>query len=189
MGNTRILQPAFIVTDSLKRRFMRNVRLPSIDAPDLCHLWTGAGRGAGYGAFKHQGRVTDAHVFAWRLANGGAPVPVGQLVMHSCDVKLCVRPEHLMLGTHSQNMSGVRMQSTDIALCEFGESRTHGAGSVYLNAASGRWVARLSFRDGQRVEFSDRCQRMVHDKLEAFKRQLIAEDITTLDELPEAFRS
>ena len=36
------------------------------------------------------------------MANG--PIPVGQHVLHACDVPLCVRPDHLFLGTHRQNM-------------------------------------------------------------------------------------
>lgn len=39
--------------------------------------------------------------FAWEIMNG--PIPPGMCVLHKCDVPQCVRPEHLWLGTKSQN--------------------------------------------------------------------------------------
>ncbi len=42
-----------------------------------------------------------AHRFAWMLCNG--KIPDGKLIMHTCDVPLCVNPTHLMLGTHLDN--------------------------------------------------------------------------------------
>ncbi len=44
----------------------------------------------------------DAHRFSWALHFG--PIPAGAHVLHHCDTRLCVRPEHLFLGTHSDNM-------------------------------------------------------------------------------------
>jgi len=39
---------------------------------------------------------------AWILTNG--PIPDGLWVLHRCDVKLCVRPDHLFLGDPSANV-------------------------------------------------------------------------------------
>jgi hypothetical protein len=33
------------------------------------------------------------------------PVPDGLFVLHRCDVKSCVRPEHLWVGTQAENMA------------------------------------------------------------------------------------
>lgn len=98
--STRTLHPAFIVTDSLKQRFFAK----TIEASSGCLIWTGAIQRHSYGAFKIRYEKIDAHVASWRIANGGQPVPLGQLVMHKCDFRMCVNPEHLQLGTVSQNM-------------------------------------------------------------------------------------
>lgn len=98
--STRVLHAAFIVTDSLKERFFAK----TIQASSGCMIWTGAVQRHSYGAFKIGHEKIDAHVASWRIANGGQPVPLGQLVMHKCDCRMCVNPEHLKLGTVSQNM-------------------------------------------------------------------------------------
>lgn len=74
-----------------------------VSKTDSCWLWTGAKTSAGYPAMSI-GHVTKlAHRFSYELANG--PIPKGQLVLHSCDTPLCVRPDHLSLGTDADNVA------------------------------------------------------------------------------------
>ena len=62
-----------------------------------CWLWTGPLNRAGYGRFAIDHRHTcGAHRVAWELANG--PIPEGQWVLHHCDVRACIRPDHLFTG-------------------------------------------------------------------------------------------
>lgn len=43
------------------------------------------------------------HRISWVLAFG--PIPDGLNVLHHCDNPPCVRPDHLFLGTHRQNIA------------------------------------------------------------------------------------
>jgi HNH endonuclease len=43
-----------------------------------------------------------AHRISWMLFRG--EIPVDAHVLHKCDVTLCVNPDHLFLGTHTDNM-------------------------------------------------------------------------------------
>ncbi len=72
-----------------------------------CWLWTGVCNSKGYGrVINHDGafglpRNTGAHRFSWCLHFG--LIPDGLLVCHKCDTPLCVRPDHLFLGTALDN--------------------------------------------------------------------------------------
>ncbi len=71
-----------------------------VDKSGTCWLWTG-GIAGNYGS-AWNGRRIYAHRLSWEMANG-RPVPASLLVMHSCDTPLCVRPDHLSVGTHADN--------------------------------------------------------------------------------------
>jgi len=73
----------------------------------LCWLWTGARSGGrnrrAYGQFNSgvDNKPIGAHVWSYQQVNG--PVPDGLEIMHQCHTPLCVRPDHLIVGTHDQN--------------------------------------------------------------------------------------
>lgn len=100
MPNTARLREELSLTDDVLARFSEKY----VVHESGCWLWTAAKSGTGYGKFRVGKRSFDAHVISWRIANGGEPVPVGKLVMHSCDVRGCVNPAHLSIGSTSENM-------------------------------------------------------------------------------------
>lgn len=74
----------------------------TVSKSEGCWMWTGRLMSAGYGEIRHtrETRVL-AHRYSYALANG--PIPKGKQVLHKCNVALCVRPEHLYLGTDLEN--------------------------------------------------------------------------------------
>ena len=46
--------------------------------------------------------MTTAARVSWQLHKG--QIPMGLQVLHRCDTPMCVNPEHLFLGTRSDNM-------------------------------------------------------------------------------------
>ena len=69
---------------------------------DECWEWQGSLDSSGYGNLSESGKQGVAHRQAWELENGD---PGDDWVLHTCDNKRCVNPNHLYLGDHTQNMA------------------------------------------------------------------------------------
>ena len=65
-----------------------------------CWIWTGAANRYGHSCLK--GKAKTAHRLVYELLIG--EIPEGMELMHSCDIGVCVNPNHLSVGTHNDNM-------------------------------------------------------------------------------------
>jgi hypothetical protein len=73
--------------------------------PELgpCWIWTAGHFDTGYGSFWMNGKSHGAHCVSLDIALG--PSVEGLQSLHRCDVRPCVRPDHLFRGTHDDNMA------------------------------------------------------------------------------------
>lgn len=97
-----------------------------------CWEWTAAVGSMGYGKFGvREGLSMDSHRYAWILTAGH---PGTQQVNHRCDNRLCVRPDHLYLGSQQRNVQdeydrnrrpkGERSHLAKLTEVQVGEIRT-----------------------------------------------------------------
>lgn len=74
--------------------------VPYVGTP--CWVWIDTFADARYGGFGANKRQYLSHRFSYELHYGA--IPKGMQVLHKCDIKPCVRPDHLFLGTQSDNI-------------------------------------------------------------------------------------
>ena len=79
-----------------------------------CIEWAKSCNSKGYGQQWMPDLKTyrGAHRMAWEKANG-REAPKGMVVMHTCDNRKCVNPEHLVLGTYKDNTQDMLAKGRD----------------------------------------------------------------------------
>ncbi len=143
-----------------KRHYIRTsvdsrLKKKCIPGPNGCVLWTGPISNSGYGLLatnepRHKGpglRTVLAHRWVYQQQHG--PIPEGMCVCHRCDVKTCVNPDHLFLGTQRENLQDMVQKGRSCASVRHGrwlnitEEQRQDIIALSNKGSSQRWIAAM----------------------------------------------
>lgn len=95
--------------DITRKQIMRFYDKREIHPKTGCWIWTGSINEYGYGKLRvgraHIGsaRMEYTHRISYYLAHGD--ITDGLVIRHICDIRQCYNPDHLMIGTHQDNVN------------------------------------------------------------------------------------
>ena len=89
-------------SERLKAKFGKPFESQLDAMPNGCIIWTGKLDKDGYGSRGSRYGERRAHRHAYHLKHG--PIPKGSVVRHTCDNPKCCNPDHLILGSHVDNI-------------------------------------------------------------------------------------
>lgn len=113
-----------------------------------CHEWICSVNRGGYGKFYYEGKCNTAHRVSYILFNG--KIPDNLFVLHKCDNRICVNPEHLFLGSGKDNIRDMDKKKRRGTKCPLTNSQVDEIREMLRNRYSQQKIAE-KFNVGQTV--------------------------------------
>lgn len=101
-----------------------------LKTPGGCWLWQGK-KSHGYGMCMVNYKYVRAHRRSYELVNG--PIPLGMQLHHTCAVRRCVNPEHLVLTTNMEHPGNICAANKRKTYCPKGHEYSPGNTYTYPN--------------------------------------------------------
>lgn len=97
--------------------------LTGVSRSEGCWLWTRGKDAYGYGQITPGSYKPPmkTHRVAWLVFRG--PIPAGAHVLHTCDVRHCVNPDHLFLGDQAANMKDAAQKYRLTGNCKLSDTQ------------------------------------------------------------------
>lgn len=99
--------PPIVARMKLQRAAIARLSTPDALQDGECWEWPGGRLSSGYGLMAPCLTVLPsrvAHRNAYAIAHGLTEIPPELFACHRCDNRICFRPSHIFLGTHTDNM-------------------------------------------------------------------------------------
>lgn len=115
-----------------------------------CWIWIGNANRDGYGLLTGSRKGKPyflAHRVSWEMHKGA--IPDGLHVLHRCDMPACVNPDHLFLGTHSENMHDMGRKGRGRGKVMFGDDNPSRKYPEKRPRGDAHWTRRQSTGEAQ----------------------------------------
>lgn len=99
------------ILDDLKQRLLKRIEIVEGPLDTSCWEWQGSTVTGGYGNLTFRCESIYAHRASWIVHRG--PIPIELKVLHRCDNRPCINPEHLFLGTQAINLQDMVNKGRD----------------------------------------------------------------------------